>query len=304
MPVDWALRARSPSAPAQSAACSDGALTTCPTPSPVNRDHRPSHRRPMPTPSTAGRPPGSNSRPSPLASTVRPTRSTSTPSTPANSARPCSATSTPPAGSASNPPRRPPPVAHGPDHPPRRRSATTPPRSAPGREPTVTRVRPRPDPRRSPPGLPSSPAREPPHRVSRHFVTSPAAVERTRGPTLPSDTTGNRRKPQTHRSTDGFRPPGDPSAAAPRTRALGTRGRGPGLLDSTGRAITTAMATPIHRVCSARTCSGGGPRDPATEGRSVHPLAPVYRPCSSNGLGNPQVGKDEAKLGDFQDLRA
>src|SRR5687768_18398106 len=46
------------------------------------------------------------------------------------------------------------------------------------------------------------------------------------------------------------------------------------LLDSTGRAITTAMATPIHRVCSARTCSGGGRRDPATEGPVGTPARP------------------------------
>src|SRR5687768_7754489 len=63
-------------------------------------------------------------------------------------------------------------------------------------------------------------------------------------------------------------------------------------------------AKPIHWVWSARTCSGGGPPDPATECRSVHRPPGCADRCGSNGLGNPQVGKDEVELGDFQDLRA
>ncbi len=75
------------------------------------------------------------------------------------------------------------------------------------------------------------------------------------------------------------------------------------------------------RLCAASDHNGDGNADPpgllgadlqrrrppgsgdGRPGRYTRPPGCTDR-CGSNGLGNPQVGKDEVELGDFQDLRA
>src|SRR5215204_4243692 len=141
-------------------------------------------------------------------------------------------------------------------------------------------------------------------RVSRHFVTAPQPLSGPAGPRclVTRPVTGGNLKPAGQRMDSGHQAI---PQLEPRTRASAPGVVARDLLDSTGRAITTAMATPIHRVCSARTCSGEeapGSGD-GRPGRYTRPPGCTDR-CGSNGFGNPQVGKDEVELGDFQDLRA